>query len=260
MRLCVQQQSCTTFGDMVFSFDSILAFWMRDWLDYKYTYIDDGRSIRLYYPTRSKHSKAKWWIGFFYYVFRCQQFYVHSIILLFFYRRILLFFSSHFWIIVFALLLLNTSMCWHYRFAFYNWFFLQSEIRQEYTTPAFLFIYDFRCVVNMLECHPNCKTECASLFIYFFFCIKNSMQVFSWMFFVGSLIFGSLVPAQTITLNSICILCIVERKILHFFFSRLPFITMLLVWMRPCKDTTFQKREFSYSYHRSFHHSHKTYI
>lgn len=152
---------------MVFSFDSILAFWMRDWLDYKYTYIDDGRSIRLYYPTRSKHSKAKWWIGFFYYVFRCQQFYVHSIILLFFLSTYI-FFSSHFWIIVFALLLLNTSMCWHYRFAFYNWFFLQSEIRQEYTTLAFLFIYDFRCVVNMLECHPNCKTECVSLFIYFF--------------------------------------------------------------------------------------------
>lgn len=37
---------------------------MRDWLDYKYTYTNDGRSLRLYYPTRSKHSKAKWWIGF----------------------------------------------------------------------------------------------------------------------------------------------------------------------------------------------------
>lgn len=71
-------------GSAFFSFETILAFWMRDWLDYKYTYIDDGRSIRLYYPTRSKHSKAKWWIGFLLCISIPERFYVHNFIFFYF--------------------------------------------------------------------------------------------------------------------------------------------------------------------------------
>lgn len=246
--LCVQQQICTTFGDTLFSFETILAFWMRDWLDYKYTYIDDGRSIRLYYPTRSKHSKAKWCgLVFFYYVFRCEQFYVHNFILFFFIDFFFSFFDHCF---CFALTTHIDVLA--LPFCFLQLIFLQFEINQKYTTLALLFIYDFD--VDMLECHPNCKTEYVCVCFFCWFCSfslsKNLMQVFSW-FFMFPPIFGCLALAHPIRKYPTKTISHALAK------ANFAFIFWLdnnaVVWIRSCKDTTFRKkRDFFYSWHDHF--------
>lgn len=234
---------------------------MRDWLDYKYTHIDDGRSIRLYYPTRSKYSKAKWWIGFLLCIsiperfYRAQFYFDYCFCCSYYWWLAFPVFFSFFFFFIFDLLLLLPQPI-----------FLQSKIKP-YTTLA-LFVYlRFWCIVNI---YGNAILIVRQTFFRCCCCfLENSMQVFSccgrvFFLFAFSLEFGSLIPAQSTRIlhtDAICIRCSqISSKYFLFAFFSAAFYNNQIFWMRaPAKTQRFNKQFFfSYSSHDQFH-SHFTY-